>query len=303
MGKNDLKLKDLKKMSDIDISTPYATVNRLSPSIALTSVAVGLFSPILVSPIVAIVDGAIINSVNGDGTPIFKGIANGFKELCGRPHKFFASYKWQRLTFYCWLVYGGTYASGNLIQAYDEASHTHKESAKMRKVLLTSVVNMGLTAFVKDPAIVRLMQKLSESGEVNKASLKPPRPMWWLPRGLFCFRDFITMFAAFYVADSVGEWLMYKGEGQISPQWARRMGTFGVPVGLQTVSTPIHLLALNLVEMPQASLMVHGAVIREKYFQACTSRMARIFPAIGLGSNLNNEARDRALRWLAAGQN
>lgn len=285
---------NLKPTTDKD---GYIAVRNVTAGTVAIDFLSGCVGTALATPFVAIVDGAIINRVNGNGDPILKGLRQGFKELFTNPVKFFTSYKWSRLCFYCWIVYAATFVTANLLKSLHSAWDTPTDTVKSRLVLATAAVNMGVTAFVKDPALVRVLQELARRGEVDPTKISAPKPVWWLPRALFMVRDGITMYATFQVASSIGQWIYRNYNTQISEKNAARLAGYIVPGALQIVSTPIHLTALELVSKPQGSVATIAPYVISNYPTAFISRVLRVVPAIGLGGNANYDFRDYALRY------
>ena len=263
-----------KKKSD------YVKVRTLSPNMLAVQAAVGFIGPCAIAPLVAVVDSAIINSVNGDKTPIVQGVKQGYTDLLLRPWKFVGSKDWRYMTFLVWCVYAGTYTTSNVVQTVHDSWEV---SADMRKTGMVAVVNIGGT-MLKDVLMVRYW-----GGKQGKSSTISFRT-----RSLFMLRDSMTMFATFFLADRVGRALA--DSSGMDAAWARRFGTIGTPTAIQALSTPLHLYALEFKENPTATTAQMTGAIQAKYGVACCARMARIAPALGLGSNINNELRDWAMR-------
>lgn len=308
------------------LDSTYCKVKTYNPKIAAIDITTGALAPLFMAPFIAIVDGSIINSVNGDRTPILRGILNGYKTLFLSPLTFFRSTDWRYLCFLCWMVYGGTYAAGNVVTSYYE--QTDRDPGLVR-VAASCAVNIGLT-IIKD---VRMVQhfgnsKGSNGKEATGLAAKAANKVPLYSRFLFCFRDGVTMFAAFTLADKVGAFIyrtwgcgktsIVEGKQNVQAQKqhevtehqqqflternSRSLATIGVPTALQVFSTAIHLYALEYARMAQSGTssifsMAMGKEIASKYPVACGARMCRIAPAIGGGKTANNELRDAALRW------
>lgn len=80
---------------------------------------------------------------------------------------------------------------------------------------------------------------------------------------------------------------------------------FLAPAAVQVVSTPLHLLGLDLYNRPNdgkggGSVSVAGRVTKvvKDWAPSCAFRIARIVPAFGVGGVVNMNVRGRLLRGL-----
>ncbi len=100
------------------------------------------------------------------------------------------------------------------------------------------------------------------------------------------------MWATFYGAPRLANYLIEKKNWNKNP--AQLATAFGVPVATQVVTAPIHILAIDLFNRPDATDRL--AKIRSEFFKVCFARTMRIIPAFGLGSYMNNMFRETFIR-------
>jgi hypothetical protein len=299
-------------LQDKTLDGGYLKIQKTTWSTYGIDVGAGLLAPVPVTPLIAIVDAAIIMSVNGDKTPVMKGLANGYRKLFFTPHLFFTDPFWMKMTVLCWMVYGGTYAAANAATSFNEAHNVSAEDGKWLKLCTSSSANIGLTV-VKDVLMVGIIAQyavpsdpkeaeafLKARAEAKAAGIKPPKtkvPM--LSRASFLCRDALTMGAAFYFADKLAGWF-YRSYGEQTLGWSartsRQFTNLLLPVSIQPVSTVFHLFGLNNAKKPGMPVSEMKTAIGSNYPIATFARMCRILPAVGMGNNFNNELRDYSFR-------
>lgn len=70
-----------------------------------------------------------------------------------------------------------------------------------------------------------------------------------------------------------------------------------IPAVIQLVSTPIHLLALDLYgSQGKKGWKDRAKVVKDSYLVSCAARVCRIVPAFGVGGVVNKGTRD----WLSS---
>jgi hypothetical protein len=274
----------------VNADTGDVTVTAMTPAVIVSNIAAGLFGPLFVAPFVAIVDGSIINSVNGDKTPVLEGIKNGYKELFRHPIRYVRR-EWFICSL-CWMVYAGTYAATNNARSYAEAHRFTAASSDALKFGVSLAVNVGLTQ-VKD---ILLVKEFARKG-IQKAGGTTKVPH--LSKFLFFCRDSLTMFAAFCVSDRLGSWLYERYSASYSKKTCLMGANFAVPAALQPVSTFFHLWALENAAALKEARSQKLADLREKFMPkypiSTASRVARIVPAVSVGNNVNIEVRRQLL--------
>ena len=118
---------------------------------------------------------------------------------------------------------------------------------------------------------------------------------------LFAARDSLTVFASFNVPSLLGPLL--SEAGGLGAQAGLNAAQFLAPAGVQAVSTPLHLLGLDLYNRQKgAGGEISGGdgrinwrdrwtVVRRDWFGASLARMARVVPAFGVGGVVNSKVR------------
>ena len=188
-------------------------------------------------------------------------------------------------------VYLGTYATANLIdtlKSFTRSSAPTDVTASTSKFVGTAVVSTCLTV-CKDS---RMAQFLGTSGK------RLPTPT--ITYCLFTARDAITIFASFNLPTLIAPRLadlppaMKHRFGKLLQTESGRFKTaqFLLPAAVQFVTTPIHLLGLDLYNrrdrLSFASRM--GRVVKDSGM-AVPARMVRIIPAFGMGGVINASTR------------
>ncbi|KAI5297728.1 hypothetical protein KEM55_004311 [Ascosphaera atra] len=134
----------------------------------------------------------------------------------------------------------------------------------------------------------------------------PPMPTSSL--ALFCVRDSLTIFASFnlppLLAPSIPDWVAPSAVAKSS------LAQFLIPSAVQLVSTPIHLLGLDLYNRPHlpapgssgATVPVPASErwqrVSRDWMPSFAARVARIAPAFGVGGVLNARARAKMMEMV-----
>ena len=110
---------------------------------------------------------------------------------------------------------------------------------------------------------------------------------------LFALRDSLTVFTSFNIPPLLGPMI-----------GSQNVAQFVAPAGVQLLSTPLHLLGLDLYNRPNIDGRVGKGQkvtwvdrwlrIRRDWGGAALARMGRVIPAYGLGGVVNGRCR----RWL-----
>ena len=209
-------------------------------------------------------------------------------------------------------LYTSTYLSANLI---DTATSTVRNQSMstvtpgLGKFLTTTTVNMSICVY-KDARFARIFgahdhhpntssspktTQQQHSSIVQQAPKQIPR----ISYALFCLRDSITIFASFNVppllAPRIPDMLAP------SPSMKVAMAQFSCPALMQFVSTPMHLLGLDLYNrQPPGGLgwRERRLRIRRDYVASSFARMAKIVPAYGVGGVTNVWLRKGLMDWV-----
>lgn len=228
-----------------------------------------------------------------------------FKPFLLSPHRYIAS-RTSRLLF---TVYFGTYTTANCIDTLQE-NHQHHHSSQDNsepgspiggtvspttiKLLGVSAISTALTVY-KDSCLTQMFGAVAVAAK--------PRPVPPISYVLFTLRDVLTIYGCFVCPPILAARLETLPAGVKDqfrfldqPEARARVSQLMLPVMVQLVSTPIHLLALDLYNRPASerrALDVADRVARvgRDLPAAVPTRMLRILPAFGVGGVLNTEIR------------
>jgi hypothetical protein len=251
----------------------------------------------LVSPVVAIIDKAIIKQVAG--VQVFvEAIGEGLWRMATHPRLFFTSAPFV-LTYG---VYAGTYLAANLAEAaMDYVDERHGAERKTVKVALASTANIGLL-LGRDAYMARMFRDAppahGPASGASSAAAAPPYPkavpktpfppfrtLW-----KFAVRDATTMAATFYAAPLFGKWMLDRGHVETTFN-AEVIASLSVPVVANVCSAPLHILALDQYNRPSAESRSRWEHMRRELRGVTFARCLRVVPAFGLGSFSNTQLR------------
>jgi hypothetical protein len=222
-------------------------------------------------------------------------IRASLRTLLGRPHAILFS-KPAALIF---MLYGGTYLTANTL---DTATSTVRArpattvTTGTAKFAASSAANVGLCIY-KDQAFVRMF---GPPGAV-------PRPVTPASYLLFALRDCFTIFASFNVPPILGPYLDARMSAELRSRASGAVfAQFLAPAAVQLLSTPIHLLGLDLYNRPANGPGAQGIVtmrdrwdlIRKAWAPSALARICRIVPAFGFGGVVNNKVRRNLMENL-----
>jgi hypothetical protein len=250
---------------------------------------------ILVAPIITMIDKGIIENASGRNT-LGTSLRNSALEMLSRPHRFIGSKPFALI----FALYFGTYFTANSI---DTAATTLKgpersdgierrngngglgeQTSGTPKFLATSTTNLALCLY-KDNQFTRLF---AAPGSV-------PRPVPMTTFALFTVRDCLTIFASFNLPPLLAPHLSERMSSETQKYiGALSVAQFVTPAAVQLVSTPLHLLGLDLYNRPGAAVGGvdgrAGKVLRD-WGKSALARIGRIVPAFGVGGVVNTKVR------------
>jgi hypothetical protein len=230
--------------------------------------ACAVISALTVAPAISIVDKAIVSNASGL-EPLVPCFFNGIKSLFTQPLTFVK----QPSFLFIWGVYSGTYAVANSTEAYCERN---KQSSFYPKFVTSSVTNVTLSV-LKDKAFARMFGTGS------------PRPLPVRSYILFATRDSATIFASFSIPGPISKYIQQKYG--CSETFADTTTQLLTPITMQILSTPLHLHGLDLYNRSTATTTERINFIKQEYVKTVLARMARIFPAFGVGGVFNKKVR------------
>ena len=233
----------------------------------------------LVSPIVSIMDKAMVQPITGLGA-FFGSMGVACKEMVYTPKKFFGGLSF-RLTL---IVYFGTYAVANVSEAaMDYYNIREEEKRKQIKVSAASAANISLLAW-RDSVFAREFSGGAAPAVPKKTPLRTI--------SLFATRDFFTMAATFYAAPKAAKWLIK--EHDVNREVAELSMALAIPVATQVLTAPLHIHAMDDYHRPVATDRM--AQIQKEFSKIAFARGLRILPAFGIGSYSNNKFRELTIR-------
>lgn len=240
----------------------------------------------LVAPIITMIDKGIIENASGRAT-LSESLKSSALQLLTRPHTFIASKPFVLI----FSLYFGTYFTANTIDTASATlageenggkgrSWTEQTSGK-EKFLATSSANLALCLY-KDNAFTRLFA----------APGSTPRPVPLPTFALFTVRDCLTIFASFNLPPLLAPHV----EQRMSTDIQRYVGAlsvaqFATPAAVQLVSTPLHLLGLDLYNRPGMAMGDRAGRVVRDWAKSAAARICRIVPAFGVGGVVNTKVR------------
>ncbi|KAI9797765.1 MAG: hypothetical protein M1825_005699 [Sarcosagium campestre] len=236
---------------------------------------------VLIAPIITLIDRAIIENASGRNA-MMPSIKASVKQLLFRPQQFIFSKPFGLI----YMLYSSTYLTANTLDTMFSTIHSTPPStttAGLPKFLATSTTNMSLCLY-KDSQFARLF------GPPNSV----PRPVPTASLALFAIRDSLTIFASFNLPP-----LLSKSFPGSDDAWDRAavgklsVAQFVAPAGVQLLSTPLHLLGLDLYNRggKDISRASRWDRIRRDWAKSSLARMCRIVPAFGVGGVVNTKVR------------
>eukprot|EP00929_Paragymnodinium_shiwhaense_P083307 TRINITY_DN44346_c0_g1_i1.p1 TRINITY_DN44346_c0_g1~~TRINITY_DN44346_c0_g1_i1.p1 ORF type:complete len:279 (+),score=37.65 TRINITY_DN44346_c0_g1_i1:84-920(+) len=248
-----------------------------------TGTASGFVSACCAAPFIMTVDKAITENSAGK-SKLGPALLSGLKDVFLRPHVMLRSLPY-------WMVagvYGVTYATANSIDAISERAFDPDGDNKFAKgaVKLVGVTAVNMTASVaKDAAFARMF---------GTGGAKPP-PVPMISYALFAGRDVMTIAAGFIVPPILAKAIVQAGHADEGS--ATKSAQFISPVGMQVILTPIHLLALNMYNVPVATPSERFAQLSPLVPPSTVARMGRFGCAYGIGGIMNTELTSAGRQW------
>lgn len=235
-----------------------------------------ILSALSVAPAISIVDKAIVSNASGL-EPLVPCLINGIKTLVLKPVYFFK----QPSFLFIWGVYSGTYVVANNIEAICERSN---RSSFYPKFVGSSVANVTLSV-LKDRAFAQMF------------GTGAPKPMPITSMSLFATRDSMTILASFSLPGIISERMQANmGFGKSS---ADNLAQLITPVSMQILSTPLHLLGLDLYNRDKVnSSNDRIEFIKKEYVKTVAARAGRILPAFGVGGVINKYIRKEGREYI-----
>lgn len=192
-------------------------------------------------------------------------------------------------------LYTSTYLTANTIDTVSSTLRNKPFSTVFpgtAKFLSTTTVNMGLCVY-KDARFARFFG----APQSSSSSAVPTVPR--ISYALFCLRDSVTIFASFNIPQLIAPSI--PDSVASTPGMKAAMAQFACPALMQFVSTPMHLLGLDLYNRQPAGGLPwyeRAARIKRDYVASSFARMAKIVPAFGVGGVVNVRMRAALMHKL-----
>mmetsp|Transcript_5121 Transcript_5121/g.23573 ORF Transcript_5121/g.23573 Transcript_5121/m.23573 type:complete len:400 (+) Transcript_5121:170-1369(+) len=254
---------------------------------AAVAIGSGCIAAASVAPFLMCVDRAVTAAAAGQTSSVWRGIVDNVSEFVRQPHRALR----QPALWMVAGVYAGTYAAANLSDVVGERAHASANSKAAGKFTATTGANM-LGGIAKDAAFARMFGAPAAGAA---AGLIVPFASY----GLFATRDALTVGGAFFLPGALSNALVASGQSK-DESTASAVAQLVSPPLMQVVCTPMHLLALNMVNAPVATLAQRVAALKVSTPPALVARSLRMLPAYGIGGILNTtlsaRGRDAARR-------
>ncbi|KAK0641711.1 hypothetical protein B0T16DRAFT_431422 [Cercophora newfieldiana] len=241
---------------------------------------------VLVAPIISIIDRSIMENASGRRT-LSASLRASLTSLLLRPHRTILSKPFALI----FALYGGTYLTANTLDTLS-STLTNRPAATVTsgtaKFAASSAANISMCIY-KDQVFTRLF---------GPPGSGPPRPVALPTYLLFAARDCMTIFASFNVPHLLGPVLTERLSVEVQRYASgATIAQFAAPAVVQLVSTPVHLLGLDIYNRPY-SARDGGPGMRERWNQvgrnwavSTAARVCRIVPAFGVGGVVNMKMR------------
>lgn len=230
----------------------------------------GMMSAVVVVPVLATVDKAVVENASGRSS-LTQSVKNSICEIARNPFIYMSSFEFLWILF----VYGTTYMAFNTVDSLCKIFHLNDI---LLKLIFVTFVNMG-TSIIKDRAFALRF------GVMEKNKVRPISLAIWM------VRDVMTIVSAFILPPKVAK--IFEEYG-MSPNHATNFSQLICPVILQLILTPLHLLGLDLSNFPEDKATVRVVRLTKLYPFTTLLRMIRMGVAYGAGGVGNKFLRD----WL-----
>ena len=242
-----------------------------------------------VAPFLMAVDKAVV-SYTATRQPLTVGILRGMADF-----RWAASWIRNPALYMVTAVYGLTYTAANVSDVIAERSSSETLPAHYAaggKFVATTAVNMA-SSIAKDAAFARMFSSATASLAAGTAAtttaatvaLRVPIRSYLL----FATRDCFTIGGAFFVPNLIADTLRKSSLTTMSDAQANMTAQLLTPPLMQLVCTPIHVLALQFVQVPTASSAMQRLTSLASAVPAVfCARALRMIPAYGVGGILNS---------------
>ncbi|CAM9553791.1 unnamed protein product, partial [Heterosigma akashiwo] len=257
----------------------------LSAVIAVDCVS-AVAASVAVSPFVAIIDQAVGASAAGAKT-LTKALKENLAELFLRPTQFARN---PTFLLMCG-VYSGTYAAANIA---DSVSDRVKQNASTPTVVAAAIAR-GLPKFISSSGANMTLAIYKDIYIARMYSSGPPAPLPLMAFSMFAARDLVTMASSFTLP---AQFSIYLHEEQ---GWSRErsqlFAQLSLPVAFTAVTCPMHLMGLNYINAPNATLPERMSFLKEKVVGSSPSEASEFSPRL-VGRRTNTKLKAFGYRMV-----
>jgi hypothetical protein len=223
----------------------------------------GTTSSLLISPIMAFLDMSILKS-QIHKEKLSQALVSNLNYYTANKKTFIKPFGIMNV------VYTSTYCTANLTELACKKSHI---DYKIPTLLTTSLVNIG-TIMYKDMEYAKLLKNSKKQFPLQSNLL-------------FALRDMSTIMTCFIWKKDAIQYL----DKYMLHNKSELIASILMPCLIQIFSTPLHILAIDIYERPSASFKQRLNYIPTIYKSVLTGRIARAFPAFGIGGFVNDMLR------------
>lgn len=253
----------------------------MAQSTLFKDVAKGLLAAIaastLASPPLIIIDVSVVKvAATGGRTTLLQAVSEELLAWLKSP-----IFKLRSVAFrLAWMVLIVMYGTANTVKAICDQTGT---SPVVPNLLFTTVLSMAASLW-RDSTLAKLeKQRQSEGGESIQCD-KEARPMPWMSYLFWFVRDILTTAGTFVLPQRVSRALEANG---MAAAKANTAAQFLCPAGMQYLTLPWHLLALDVFNFPYALRVDRMRRLGKQYLSLTSIRVVRGFCSGGIGGECN----------------
>lgn len=225
----------------------------------------GLTSSLIVAPIMTIIDTAVIKT-QINKLSLKEALSETVSDYSSKKIKFAKPFSIMLL------VYSSTYSTANLTTLFCK---TNNLDYKLPTLIATSLVNVASISY-KDKEYTKLFALKKQNFQKSSYTL-------------FAIRDMLTIASSFTYKDNCIQLF-----NKFMPHnTADFFASLLLPMGIQILSTPLHILAIDLYQHPHSTKKERLENIQRMYKSVCGGRILRVIPAFCIGGFINDMLRDR----------
>ena len=211
-------------------------------------------------------------------------------ELLTRPHIILISRPFRLIT----TLYFGTYFTANVIDTISSTlrnTSPEKVTSGPAKFAATTSVNMSLCLY-KDSQFAKMFG--APTSPLASAANPIPKASYLL----FAARDSLTVFASFNLPPYLSPLLPLSSSITERYFSSASAAQFLAPAGIQLLSTPLHLLGLDLYNRPRVGWRDRVGRVARDWGGTSLARMGRVIPAFGVGGVVNGKVRRKGMAMV-----